>query len=509
MIGHDFRWSAYGLAVVGGVLLSLGQVGFGAWPLALVALVPLWAALELPTARTWRTAFAVGWTYGVVAMGGSYHWMLEAAHVFSGLGMTVTVGFYVLCSMYLGLQYAFQGALYWTVRTRGWQVPTAALSTLLVTEWLFPKWFPVYLGNALVDQTILVQIVDLGGPLLLSALAGMANVAIFELLRCWRLVRKLPVAPLAAAATFFGFTLIYGAVRMNELDDQIAAAPSLEMGLVQANVTIDERRADPSKSMRRHLEQSSDLEAQADLDLLVWPETAYFPWFGRRVPFPANPLRTQVGAPLLFGSYSVDGVSERRRLYNTAFLMGKDGYIRALYDKTHLLVGGEYLPFGETFPFLYELSPNTGRLTSGPQLDPLLLGPWRISTPICYEDILPRYIRSMVSHGNPHVLINLTDDVWLGTGQAPWSHFRLAQLRAVEHRRYLVRATNSGVSAIVDPIGRVVVHSDVGTRENLRATVHMMQGQTVYGRLGDWVGWFSLVALPFMLRRRPKPNICA
>ncbi|MGB5813133.1 MAG: nitrilase-related carbon-nitrogen hydrolase [Polyangiales bacterium] len=162
----------------------------------------------------------------------------------------------------------------------------------------------------------------------------------------------------------------------------------------------------------------------------------------------------------------------------------------------------EYLLFGETFPFLYELSPNTQKFTATPDVRPLRLGPWRVSTPICYEDILPAHVRRMVNDGDPHVVVNLTDDVWLGVGQAPWIHFWLAVPRAVEHRRYLVRATNSGVSAIIDPVGRIVSHTSVGTRANLEGTVRMMSGTTVYGRFGDWPGWLSLGVVAFMSFRR-------
>ena len=502
MTTGNFPWHAIALSALGGVLMFLGWAGFGVWPLELVALVPFWAALELVAGRTWKTAFLVGGVYGIVAMGGGYHWMLEAAHVFSGLGMPATVGFFVLCSVYLGLQYALQGALYSGVRARGWSLPVAALSTFLAAEWLFPKWFPVYFGNALVQHPVLTQTADLGGPLLLSGFVGVVNVSVLEVFRWRRGMTERPVVTLAVSATFVAFALVYGIVRIRQLDERAKAAPALDVGLVQANLSLSERAADPLESTRRHLEQSRDLEARERVDLLVWPELAYHSRFGRSVPFRANPLRGEVATALLFGAYSFDDELARRRLYNTAFLMHEDGTVRELYDKTHLLVGGEYLPFGESFPFLYELSPNTGRLTATPEVAPLSLGPWRISTPICYEDILPRYVRRMVNEADPHILINLTDDVWLGTGQAPWIHFRLAQLRAVEHRRYLLRATNSGVSAIVDPVGRVVAHTDVGTRENLHGTVHMLEGRTLYARLGDWPGWLSVLAVGVMLVSR-------
>ena len=495
---------ASGLSVLSGVLMFLGWPGFEVWPLQLIAFVPYWWALELVADRSWRTAFGVGLLCGVVALGGGYHWMLEATHVFSSLGWLASTGFFALCSIYLGLQYAFQGVLYWAVRGRGWPVAVAGLPGLVLTEWLYPKWFPVYVGNALLPEPLLAQSAELGGPLLVSFLVGVINVAVFEAVRAWCGRRAMPAKTLVAAAGFVGLLLLHGAVRIEQLDREIERAASLEVGLVQANVSIEQMRVEPFETVRRHVEQSRDLEAADALDLLVWPEVAYYPYFGRTLPFSAEPLRDELETPLVFGSYSVAEGLGRAKLYNSVFLMHRDGTVRELYDKTQLLIGGEYLPFGETFPILYKLSPNTGRLTAGLDVDPLSLGPWRISTPICYEDTLPRLVRRMVNKANPHLLVNLTDDIWLGDSRAPQAHLRLAQFRAVEHRRYLVRATNSGVSAVIDPVGRIVASTEIGTRENLRSTVHMMEGRTAYARFGDWPGWVSLVVTLFTLIRRRR-----
>lgn len=173
--------------------------------------------------------------------------------------------------------------------------------------------------------------------------------------------------------------------------------------------------------------------------------------------------------------------------------------VRSTYDKTYLLMFGEYLPFGETFPALYDLSPNSGHFTPGSHVRPLHLGEWRISTPVCYEDVLPGFTRAMVREANPHLLINLTNDSWFGDTQEPWIHLVLAQFRAIEHRRYLVRATNSGISAVIDPVGRIVAQTGTLTRENLRYEVHMMEGETIYARFGDWPGWLSLAVIVLML----------
>lgn len=494
--------TAYGLSLFGGVIIFLGWVGFGIWPLELVALVPLWAALELIRGRSWKAALGVSWLYGTVGIAGGYHWMVEFFQVFSGFGLLASLAIFVVFSMYLGAQYATMGVLYWAIRGRGWGVAIAALSTFIVTEWLFPKLFPIYLANTLLQQPLLVQTADLGGPLLVSMLIGVVNVAAFEALRWWRGVRKVPVATFAAAAAFVAFTLIYSAVRIGQVDAEAAAAPALELGVVQANMGIFEKRKQPAEAHRRHLEQSLELEREGDLDLLVWPESSYGPTLARALPIAAQEVRQDLKTPILFGGLSVTHEEGQRKLYNTVFLMDEQGVIRQTYDKRYLLMFGEYLPFGETFPVLYKVSPNSSRFTAGTHIDAMSLGPWRISTPVCYEDVLPSFIRNMVRHANPHLLINLTNDAWFGDTQEPWIHLVLAQFRAIEHRRYLVRSTNSGISAVIDPVGRIVAKTGVETRENIRATVQLMKGQTVYAHLGDWPGWLSLFATVFTLFRR-------
>jgi apolipoprotein N-acyltransferase len=127
---------------------------------------------------------------------------------------------------------------------------------------------------------------------------------------------------------------------------------------------------------------------------------------------------------------------------------------------------------------------------------------WRLTTLICYEDIIPGFVRRAVSEGDPHLLVNITNDSWFGDSNEPWIHLALAQFRAVEHHRYLVRATNSGVSAVVDPLGRVVTRSGVFERASLHAEVAMLQGATVYQMAGDWPGWLGLAWTLFALFRR-------
>ncbi len=497
-------FAAFALVVFGGVLLFLGWAGFGMWPFELVALVPLWLALEQLAARSWKAALSAGWLYGTVAMAGGYHWMLEFSELFSGFGVLANAAIFAAFSAHLGLQYGLHAVLYFAARRRGWGVATSALPSLIGVEWLFPSLFPAYLANALIEVPLLVQTADLGGPLLVSALVGLINVLAFETIRWWRSMRGAPRALFAGTAGVISLTLLYGAVRITQVDAEALQSPSLDVGLVQVNMGVFEKHEQMLEGHRRHLEQSRELERAGPLDLLVWPESAYnYPRFGRELPMEAKAVREDLETPVLFGGLSVTYEAGHRQLYNSVYLVDTEGRIEQRYDKTHLAMFGEYLPLANTFPVLQSLSPNSGSFTPGDHVKPLRFGPWQISTPVCFEATLPRLIRQMVVSGEPHLIVNLANDAWFGDTQEPWIHLRLSQFRAIEHRRYLVRATNSGVSAIVDPVGRVVASTAVGRRENLRATVRMMRGWTPYGRLGDWPGWLSALAVALMLTRAP------
>jgi apolipoprotein N-acyltransferase len=180
------------------------------------------------------------------------------------------------------------------------------------------------------------------------------------------------------------------------------------------------------------------------------------------------------------------------------------GRITGSYDKTYLLTFSEYIPFAEQFPVLQDWSPHSGNFSPGKHVRPVKLGKFRLSVLICYEDILPSFVRRVVREASPHAFINLTNDAWFGDTHAPWEHLALAKLRSVEHHRALVRATNSGVSAVIDPVGRVVAASKLFTRENIYVSVPMLDKAYGFSVLGNFPGPVSLLVLVglWLMRRR-------
>ena len=162
-------------------------------------------------------------------------------------------------------------------------------------------------------------------------------------------------------------------------------------------------------------------------------------------------------------------------------------------EKRYLMPFGEYIPLGTWFPSLYRLSPRTKLFTSSPE-QRLIPGPKgaRIGVLICYEDMIADYVRGHVRMG-ANLLVTMANDAWIGDGAGPETHLRLSALRAIENRRTLLRAVNTGVSAVIDPAGRIVRRLDVQARGTLSAPVALLDLRTPYQTIGEL--FYHLAAL--------------
>jgi apolipoprotein N-acyltransferase len=496
-----------GLAAVGGALLCAGFVGFGVWPLALLALPPLWEALEREPSRPLLGPALAGLAFGWVAYAGGYAWLWRLVDVFLAGDVRLGAALWSLHSLWWALRFALYATLYVALRRRGWPVAAAGVAPLVAIEWLYPSLFPFYLGSSFVDRTPWIQLVDLGGPLAASALAALASAAAFESWRWLRGRRPRPAWTWAVAGLALALAWGYGTLRVRALEGSITAAPALRVGLVQANLGVHAKRDRPELVHRRYLEQTRRLLAGGDLDLVVWPETVYVRGLQRPLPISGELIREDLRVPILFGAATVRVAGGRSRRYNSALLIGADGVIRDAYDKNWLIPFAEYLPLAGVAAPLARLFPNAQQFAAASDTPPLTLGPWRLSTPICYEAVRPDFVRRMFERARPQLFVSLANDAWFGDSQEPWIHLAMARLRAVELHRYLVRATNSGVSAVVDPMGRVVARTRLLVRESLRAQVRLLEGRSLYARLGDWPGWLAAagvglgLALPDARRR--------
>ena len=247
--------------------------------------------------------------------------------------------------------------------------------------------------------------------------------------------------------------------------------------------------------------QAADRGARA----ILWPESST-PFYFENSP-KGEAIRLfarERGASVLLGSDEVDRRNPRVS-YNSAFMVRPDGSTAGVYRKVRLVPFGEYVPFRTLLFFAAPLVEAVGEFAPGqaPVMLPLAGKP--VSTAICYEVVYPALIRAGVLQGST-LLTTITNDAWFGRSSAPYQHFEMASMRAIEQGRYLARSANTGISGIVDPYGRVLMASDLFTRQVLVGDVRLIEEQTTYARYGDLVAYASvvvtLVAVVMGSRRR-------
>lgn len=498
------------LAALGGALQFLGYAGFGIWPLAFVAYLPMLYIVHAEPEASTKRILLLGWIHGFVTHAGGYYWLVPMLQNFSGYGPVPSTFFASVFWAYSGCQ---QMLVYWLVHRasrKGFSPTWATAAALVAAEQYFPALFPSQIGDGLHVVLPMIQIVDLGGASLLTLVVVLPGASLFAYLLAKREGKELPLRTLVIAFGLLSFNLAYGFWRIADVDAQAAEARTFRVGSVQVGMGIFEKREDPWEGHRRHLRQSARLEREGELDLLVWPESAFTFFLPEGVTNVRRHVLGDIESPTLFGGLARRTTDGEEHHYNTAFLAGSDGEILGTYDKTYLLAFGEYMPLGDLFPILYDLSPNSGHFTAGNHVRPLTLpteeGEVRVSTLICYEDVLSGFTRRAVQEGNPHLLANITNDAWFGDTHEPWIHLALAKFRAIEHHRSLVRSTNSGVSAIVDPVGRELAIIATDDRDEIAAEVPLMTEATVFETVGDWPGWMGLLAIGVMVfwRRRSE-----
>jgi apolipoprotein N-acyltransferase len=471
---------AYPLAVLCGFLYFLAFPGVDIWPLSFVALAPLVVALR---GQTPRRALGLGWAAGFTMTMCGFYWLLEMLRVFSGFGTALCLVFMAILCAYQAGRIALCGWLYGRAEARGWPAAPTFAVAFVASELVYPLLFPWYYGATVHNAVVFAQVADIGGGYLVGLVLVAANLGVAELVLA-RIERRSPARRLLAVAAAVPLLAVaYGYPRLRMIDAKAAASEPVKIGIVQANQPLIGRR----RALEVHKNRTAELR-QKGVDLVIWSEGGT--GMANRETQDYSDVRRVVtdglGVTTVVGGLLARKDGAHYRYFNTALLADKTGKILGRYDKQYLLAFGEYLPFGETFPALYEYSPNSSHFSSGDSIDPLVWGEHRISAMICYEDILPGFVNGMVRHADPDLLVNLTNDAWFGDSTEPWIHLALAKMRAIEHRRYLVRSTNSGVSALVDPVGRVPLHGDTFKEEALIGVAKWMKGKTLYEMIGDW-----------------------
>ena len=432
------------------------------WWISFFAWVPLlWAC----HGQSPRWAFVWGLVAGVCAVSVGFYWLTDLMTRFAGMGIVSASLVLVLFSLYQALQWAFSAALLaWLQQRSGIAVCWLAPLCWTAVEVALPNLLPVYIAMLWSWHPLWIQTAELGGAAMVGFVMVAFNGALFDIVRAYTRERVIDRrAGVWLLALLLGVPA-YGAVRISQVDVEMADMPQRKVGVVQGNFGIRTRRKLKAEVLAELQRVSSELEAEG-AEVLVWGETAYpHKSIDRRrtTDFARDDvrrIRKGFDVPLITGAITRDPSSGNPFSWNSAIVLDEDGRFGDRYDKNYPLLFGEYVPFVD--PNWYRrVVPNASYLNRGDGPGVLRAGGIRFGALICFEDLLPEFASETVDEG-VHVLLNITNDSWFGKTREQGEHLALASLRAVETRRPLVRVVNAGVSAYVDPVGRIVERTRV------------------------------------------------
>jgi apolipoprotein N-acyltransferase len=515
----SWGWKRAAIALAAGALSTLAMAPFDAWPVLFLTFpVMVWLidGAGAGKGRGVPAAAMAGFWFGLGYFVPGLYWIGNAflvdASTFAWLMPFAVLGL----PAYLALFTAAGFALARLIWTRDASRVIALAASLTISEWLrghvltgFP-WNAF--GYALSEPLALAQTGSLIGLWGLTFL----SVAIFAspavLIDGRSRGRKPWIAPLMALALLVAMG-IFGGVRLALLPTTTVA--KVKLRIMQPDLQQDERFNYSAKAavMQKYLtlsDRASGPESTGvrDASILIWPESA-FPFFLTREADAMAQIADLLpkGTVLITGSVRAPDLPPGTRItraYNSIYVIDHDGSVLSVYDKLHLVPFGEYLPFQDWMEKLgfVQLTKVQGGFIPGTRRRAMEIPNAPPALPlICYEAIFPGDVAAR--DDRPGWIVNLTNDGWFGISTGPYQHLQQARMRAIEQGLPLVRAANTGISAVIDPVGRIVARLGLGIEGVLDSSLPSAIAPTVYARVGDIpAGIMIAAALLFVIRRR-------
>jgi apolipoprotein N-acyltransferase len=524
---HHDSWRLWAAAALSAGLLELPFPMGGPMPawrssFAWVALVPLlWAIfsrLNEAFPRSLRRSFLVSYSCGVLWYCGNCYWvrdtMMRYGDMPTGAPTLLLLGFSLVLGMYFGF-FGLSVAL--VKRVSGstklglaaapifWTAFELAASRITSVPW-------DQLGYSQVDNALVNQLAPWTGVYGISFVLMGANALIAGVVLLHGRKERLRYAAAAALVLLTGWIGIF-------------LAPTAPEGtatgvLVQPNLDVGSSDAWPGAEWDRHIAEFTRLaETQCKRyiagipqtgapigeigcganrivpEIVVWPESpAPYAEADPRLSQGLESVARAVAAPLVVGSIGMDYSAEEQawRDYNSATVVGADGSRVGRYDKIHLVPFGEYVPFREILFFARKLTGRVSEFARGDERKVFRLNGHSYGVFICYEAVFADEVRQFARLG-AQVLVNISDDGWYGDTSAPWQHLNMARMRAIENRRWLLRDTNNGVTAAIDPYGRIRQSIPRHQVDALPARFAFCNHLTFYSLHGDVFAWLCAI----------------
>jgi len=461
-------------------------------------------------AATPGQAFVLAYVSGILWYAGTCYWIYDTMHEHGGLSAPFAALALFLFCLYLGLYHGLFGLLLGLAAGPGrdnrralvvapflWVAAELARTRVTGFPWDL-------LGTAQVDNISLSRVATWTGVYGISFEIMLVNVALAAAFLVPRKKRStLLLAALAAAAV----------LQAGRLVDAPAIPADHSALLVQENIPVDENWT--RDAFERTLRELTDLsvkfgatnlassgvsklvQAPGRVELIVWPESPA-PFFTNDPLFrgPLSDMARDANSWVVTGaigsnSGTPNGASPSQ-VFNSAALISPSGEWVGRYDKVHLVPFGEYLPFPKLFAFAGGLTKEVGEFTAGGSRAPLNAGNMALGTFICYESVFPGEVREFADNG-AQVFVNISNDGWYGDSGAYAQHLNQTRMRAIENDRWILSATDTGVTASIDPYGRTVARLPRKERGALIAPYALTSVTTFYTRRGDWFAWLCAI----------------
>jgi apolipoprotein N-acyltransferase len=445
-------------------------------------------------------AFVIAWSCGVLWYIGTCYWIYPVMHGYGNLGVIPAVFIMLGYCLIMGMHHGVFGALVVLMSRRsvlGNRCPLLLAPFFWVALELFRDrvigvpWEP--LGNSQVDNIPFARMTTFTGVYGLSFAIMLVNCAFAGGLLLFGNRRKTLVLSAAGAAA---------ALQVGVFLVPSAASADHHAVLVQANAPIL-NTAWPEQLYESTMSELAQVSTQipapnppGEPGLIVFPESPapfvvteprFLAWVGK--------IARETNSYVIIGSL---GFSETRdsqgrpQLLNSALVVDPQGHAIGRYDKIHLVPFGEYVPFKSLLFFADKLTREVGDFARGKERKVFDLSGSRAGVVICYESIFPDEVREFAANG-AQVLVNISDDGWYGETGAPFQHLQMARMRAIENQRWILVSTNNGVTASIDPYGRVIKRAERNVRTTLVAPYSLQPETTFYSRYGDLFAWICVV----------------
>jgi apolipoprotein N-acyltransferase len=474
--------------------LHQGWLGWVAW-------VPLLVFVARSQSR--RLAFAGGWLAGVVEFFILLRWMPEVMGRHGGMPPLLS---WVAYTLLIAILACYTAAACLFVRHLIFRRDDRML-LLFPFVWVVVEFLEsvspieglpwLLAGYTQTRFPAVLQIADLAGVYGVSFLVIAVNTAL-----AWLWLRKgrgrAAFAPLVLAGVLFIGALLYGWWALERWDGSDAP---FHAALLQGNISVEDSWDVMNDKFEQGYVRMADKlagdskEQKERIDVMVLPESPTPRYFQTDADYrrAMEALARRYPMGLVLGNVNLrerpDGTEAH---YNSAFFLDGGGRLTGVYDKIHLVPFGEYIPYKRLFFFAETVSKEMGGFDAGKDVKVLRLGGHPANAVICFEAAFPDLVRRFVNQGS-QVIVNLTNDGWYGVSDAPYQHLEIARVRAVENRRYFLRAANSGVSTVIEPTGRFQMATGLMQEAICRGDFAFIEEKTLYTRYGNVFIWLCVI----------------